>query len=63
LQLNEAGNAIVDVKFDGVGCDRYGFCRPDGRYFGKSVNEALSMVQRFQSMMKGEDEFPKSYGS
>jgi len=20
LQLNEAGNAIVDVKFDGVGC-------------------------------------------
>jgi len=27
---------------------------------GASVNEALSMVQRFQSMMKGEDEFPKA---
>ena len=26
---------------------------------GKGVSEALSMVQRFQSMMKGQDEFPK----
>jgi nitrogen fixation NifU-like protein len=26
---------------------------------GKSVSTALEMVQRFQRMMKGEDEFPK----
>lgn len=61
LQLNEAGNAIVDVKFDGVGC-AIAMASADlmaDALRGKQVNEALSMVQRFQSMMKGEDEFPK----
>jgi len=46
-----------------VARDRYGFCDPMADLCGASVNEALSMVQRFQSMMKGEDEFPKERGS
>ena len=61
LQLNEAGDAIEDVKFEGAGCaiamasaDLMADCLR-----GKQVNQALEMVQRFQSMMKGEDEFPK----
>ena len=61
LQLNEAGDAIKDVKFDGEGC-AIAMASADlmaDSLRGKQVNEALEMVQRFQSMMKGEDEFPK----
>ncbi len=61
LKLNEAGDRIEDVRFEGEGCaismasaDLMADALP-----GKTVQEALDMVQRFQAMMKGEAEFPK----
>jgi nitrogen fixation NifU-like protein len=53
------------VKFDGAGC-AIAMASADlmaDALRGKQVDEALEMVQRFQSMMKGEAEFPKNYGS
>jgi len=61
LQLNETGDSIEDVKFEGEGC-AIAMASADlmaDALRGKQVGEALSMVQRFQSMMKGQDEFPK----
>ncbi|MBD1920726.1 SUF system NifU family Fe-S cluster assembly protein [Microcoleus sp. FACHB-831] len=61
LQLNEAGDRIEDAKFEGEGC-AIAMASADlmaGALRGKSVDEALEMVQRFQNMMKGEAEFPK----
>ena len=61
LQLNEAADVIEDVKFEGEGC-AIAMASADlmaDALRGKPVNEALEMVQRFQSMMKGEAEFPK----
>ena len=61
VQLNDAGDRIEDVKFEGEGC-AIAMASADlmaGALRGKEVGEALSMVQRFQSMMKGQDEFPK----
>ncbi len=61
VQLNDTGDRIEDVKFEGEGC-AIAMASADlmaGALRGKEVGEALSMVQRFQSMMKGQDEFPK----
>ncbi|MBW4640236.1 MAG: SUF system NifU family Fe-S cluster assembly protein [Gloeocapsa sp. UFS-A4-WI-NPMV-4B04] len=61
VQLNDAGDRIEDVKFEGEGC-AIAMASADlmaGALRGKEVGEALLMVQRFQSMMKGQDEFPK----
>jgi nitrogen fixation NifU-like protein len=61
LRLNEAGDTIEEVKFEGEGC-AIAMASADlmaDALRGKPVNTALAMVQRFQSMMKGEDEFPK----
>ncbi len=61
VQLNDAGDTIEDVKFEGEGC-AIAMASADlmaDALRGKQVSEALSMVQRFQKMMKGEDEFPK----
>jgi len=61
LQLNDAANRIEDVKFEGEGC-AIAIASADlmaETLRGKSVEEALEMVQRFQLMMKGEVEFPK----
>jgi len=61
VQLNDAGNTIEDVKFEGEGC-AIAMASADlmaDALRGKQVQEALAMVQRFQGMMKGEDEFPK----
>ena len=61
LQLNEAGNAIEDVKFEGEGC-AIAMASADlmaDALRGKQVDEALEMVRHFQSMMKGQAEFPK----
>jgi nitrogen fixation NifU-like protein len=61
LQLNEAGDTIKDVKFEGEGC-AIAMASADlmaDALQGKQVHEALEMVQRFQNMMKGEVEFPK----
>lgn len=61
LQLNEAGDYIENAKFQGEGC-AIAMSSADlmaDAVRGKSVAEALEMVQRFQNMMKGEAEFPK----
>ena len=61
LQLNETADVIEDVKFEGEGC-AIAMASADlmaDALRGKPINEALEMVQRFQSMMKGEAEFPK----
>ncbi len=61
LQLSEAGDKIEDVRFEGEGC-AIAMASADlmaDALHGKPVNEALEMVQRFQSMMKGQEEFPK----
>ncbi len=61
LQLNQAGDAIEDVKFEGAGC-AIAMASADlmaDALQGKQVSEALEMVQRFQDMMKGHAEFPK----
>ena len=61
LQLNEAGDTIVDAKFDGEGC-AISMASADlmaEAVRGKTITEAQEMVERFQNMMKGEAEFPK----
>jgi len=61
VQLNAAGDVIEDVKFEGEGC-AIAMASADlmaDALRGKPVQDALLMVQRFQNMMKGEDEFPK----
>jgi len=61
VQLNETGDAIEDVKFEGEGC-AIAMASADlmaDALRGKQIDEALAMVKRFQGMMKGEDEFPK----
>lgn len=60
LQLNQAGDRIEDVKFEGEGC-AIAMASADlmaEALRGKTVEEALQMVQRFQLMMQGKDEFP-----
>ena len=61
VQLNDTGDRIEDVKFEGEGC-AIAMASADlmaDALRGKQVDEALAMVKRFQGMMKGEDEFPK----
>ena len=61
VRLDETGDTIEDVKFEGEGC-AIALASADlmaEALRGKQVDEALGMVQRFQRMMKGEDEFPK----
>jgi nitrogen fixation NifU-like protein len=61
LQLNQAGDTIEEVKFEGEGC-AIAMASADlmaDALRGKEVTEALAMVQRFQGMMKGQAEFPK----
>ncbi|MCL1473608.1 Fe-S cluster assembly sulfur transfer protein SufU [Argonema antarcticum] len=61
LQLNDAGDTIVDAKFQGEGC-AISMASADlmaEALQGKTIKEALEMVERFQGMMKGETEFPK----
>ena len=59
LQL-DAEDRIQDVKFEGEGC-AIAMASADlmaDALRGKTAAEALEMVQKFQSMMKGEAEFP-----
>ncbi|MCM1985216.1 Fe-S cluster assembly sulfur transfer protein SufU [Lyngbya confervoides] len=61
VQLNDEQTAIEDVKFEGEGC-AIAMSSADlmaDAMRGKSIEDALAMVQRFQSMMKGEAEFPR----
>jgi len=61
LKLDESGDRIADVRFEGEGC-AISMASADlmaEALQGKSLEEALEMVQKFQGMMRGEDEFPK----
>jgi nitrogen fixation NifU-like protein len=61
VQLNDIGDRIEDVKFEGEGC-AIAMASADlmaDAMKGRSVDEALEMVQHFQQMMKGQAEFPK----
>lgn len=61
LTLDEAHEHIESVKFEGEGC-AISMASVDlmaEALQGKSVDEALAMVERFQQMMRGEAEFPK----
>ena len=63
VRLNEAGDAIEDVKFDGEGC-AIALSSADlmaDAMRGKTIPEALAMVQTFQAMMKGQGEFPREH--
>lgn len=60
LHLDETGDRIEEVRFEGEGC-AIAMASADlmaDALKGKTTEEALAMVQRFQSMMKGEAEFP-----
>ena len=51
------------MKFEGEGC-AISMASADlmaEALQGKSIEEALEMVKRFQGMMKGEEEFPKEH--
>jgi nitrogen fixation NifU-like protein len=61
VQLNQTGDRIEDVKFEGEGC-AIAIASADlmaDAVRGKSVEEVLSMVQRFRDMVMGEEQFPK----
>ncbi|HEY9644622.1 MAG TPA: SUF system NifU family Fe-S cluster assembly protein [Coleofasciculaceae cyanobacterium] len=61
LKLSPAGDRIDQVKFEGEGC-AIAMASADlmaDALRGKTIDEALEMVQRFQAMMRGEDEFPQ----
>lgn len=61
LTLDETSDRIESVKFEGEGC-AISMASVDlmaEALQGKSVDEALAMVERFQQMMRGEAEFPK----
>ncbi len=63
VQLNEAGDRIEDVKFEGEGC-AIAMASADlmaEAMRGRTLDEALQMVQRFQLMMQGKDEFPTEF--
>ena len=60
VQLNQTGGRIEDIKFEGQGC-AIAIASADlmaDAVRGKSVEEALSMVQRFRDMVMGQEPFP-----
>lgn len=61
LRLNDAGDRIEEVKFEGEGC-AISMASVDlmaDALRGKTPEEAVEMVAKFQAMMRGETEFPK----
>lgn len=63
LTLNETGDRIEDVKFEGEGC-AIAMASVDlmaEALRGRNTDEALAMVQTFQAMMRGEAEFPSEF--
>lgn len=60
VQLNPTSNTIEDIKFEGEGC-AIAIASADlmaEAVRGKSVEEALLMVQSFRDMMMGQNQFP-----
>jgi len=63
VQLNESEDFIEDVKFEGEGC-AIAIASADlmaEALRGKPVGVALAMVEQFQGMMKGAEEFPQEF--
>lgn len=63
VALNEAGDRIEDVRFEGEGC-AIAMASADlmaEALRGKPIDQALEMVQRFQNMMQGNAEFPQEH--
>ena len=63
MTLNEAQDRVEDIKFEGEGC-AISMASVDlmaEAIRGKTLEQASEMVQRFQAMMKGDDEFPKEH--
>lgn len=63
VQLEESERQIAAVKFEGEGC-AIAMASADlmaDAMRGKTIPEALQMVQSFQNMMKGEGEFPREH--
>jgi nitrogen fixation protein NifU and related proteins len=61
VRLDETGNHIEEVKFEGEGC-AIAMASADlmaDALRGKTITEATAMVQQFQNMMKGQAEFPR----
>ncbi|MDZ7958794.1 MAG: SUF system NifU family Fe-S cluster assembly protein [Aulosira sp. DedQUE10] len=61
LKLNQTSDTIEEIKFQGEGC-AISIASADlmaGYIRGKSIGEALDMVESFRSMMQGGTEFPK----
>jgi nitrogen fixation NifU-like protein len=59
VQLNQTGDRIEDIKFEGEGC-AIAIASADlmaDAVRGKSVEEVLLIVQRFRGMVIGQDEF------
>jgi nitrogen fixation NifU-like protein len=60
VHLDQTGDRIEDVRFEGEGC-AIAMASADlmaEAMQGKTVEQALQMVQRFQNMMQRKDEFP-----
>lgn len=63
IELTVQERQIAAVKFEGEGC-AIAMASADlmaDAMRGKTIPEALQMVQSFQNMMKGEGEFPREH--
>lgn len=63
IQLNHNQDLLEDIKFEGQGC---AICLASadlmaGYLRGKSITEALEMVENFRGMMQGKTEFPSDF--
>jgi len=64
IQLNPTGDRIEDIKFEGTGC-AIAIASADlmaDTVRGKSIAEALLMVERFRDMITGQGEFSPEWG-
>ncbi len=65
LQLDPGQERIADIKFEGAGC-AIALASADlmaDAVRGRTIPEALGLVERFQAMMRGGEEFPREYRS
>ncbi len=63
VKLAPTADCIEDVRFEGEGC-AIAMASADlmaEAMRGRPLKEALEMVQRFQNMMQGKDEFPAEF--
>ncbi|WAL60813.1 Fe-S cluster assembly sulfur transfer protein SufU [Thermocoleostomius sinensis] len=63
LRLNLEADRIEEAKFEGEGC-AIAMASADlmaDALKGRTKQEALEMVQKFQAMMRGEAEFPQEF--